>query len=57
MHAASAVVTFAIGPRGLLLQQPDEVREANIHAIPDPGAREERRSVIEHRPARPVPLV
>lgn len=47
VHAATAVVTFAIGPRSLLLQQPAEVREANIDAIPDPAGREARRSVIE----------
>jgi glutathione S-transferase len=48
VHAATAVVTFAIGPRSLLLQQPAEMREANIEAIPDPKARAARRSVIEH---------
>ena len=40
-------MTFAIGPRNLLLQQPAEVREANIDAIPDPAERAARRSVIE----------
>jgi len=48
VHAATGVVTFAIGPRRLLLQQPAEVREANIDAMPDPKARAARRSVIEH---------
>ena len=48
VHAATAVVTFAIGPRSLLLQQPRDLREANIEAIPDPKARAARRSVIEH---------
>ena len=48
VHPATAVVTFAIGPRMILLQQPEEVREANIAAIPDPKARAARRSVIEH---------
>ncbi|HKJ25159.1 MAG TPA: glutathione S-transferase family protein [Myxococcota bacterium] len=48
VHPAAPGVTFAVGPRNLLLQQPEEVREANIAAIPDPEARAERRSVIEH---------
>lgn len=48
VHAATGVVTFAIGPRPLLLQQPPEVREASIEAIPDPARRAGRRSVIEH---------
>jgi glutathione S-transferase len=47
VHGPAAVVTFAVGPRTLLLQQPDEVREANINAIPDPVERAARRSVIE----------
>ena len=46
-HPATGVVTFAIGPRSLLLRQPKEVREANIQAIPDPARRAARRSVIE----------
>jgi len=48
IHPAAPVVTFAGGPRNILLSQPEEVREANIAAIPDPRAREIRRSVIEH---------
>ena len=32
----------------MLLEQPAEVREANIQAIPDPARRAARRSVIEH---------
>ena len=48
VHPATGVVTFAIGPRAMLLSQPDEVREANINAIPDPARRAARRSVIEH---------
>ena len=48
IHPAGGVVTFAIGPRAMLLQQPQEVREANIAAIPDPVRRAARRSVIEH---------
>ena len=48
LHPQCGVITFAIGPRSLLLQQPAEVREANIEAIPDPAYRARRRSVIEH---------
>ncbi|MDJ0787545.1 MAG: glutathione S-transferase family protein [Myxococcota bacterium] len=48
VHPAAGVVTFAIGPRAMLLQQPEEVREANIAAIPDPARRAARRSVIEN---------
>jgi glutathione S-transferase len=48
VHAATGVVTFAIGPRVALLQQPEEVREANINSIPEPARRAARRSVIEH---------
>lgn len=47
VHPATAVVTFAMGPRMLLLAQPQEVREANLAAIPDPHDRETRRIVIE----------
>ncbi len=47
-HPATGVLTFAIGPRTLLLRQPREVREANIEAIPDPARRAVRRSVIEN---------
>jgi glutathione S-transferase len=48
VHPAAPIVTFALGPRNLLLQQPEAVREANIAGIPDPVARATRRSVIEH---------
>jgi glutathione S-transferase len=48
VHPSAGTVTFAIGPRALLLQQPEAVREANIEAIPDPKRRAARRSVIEH---------
>jgi glutathione S-transferase len=48
VHAATAVVTFAIGPRAMILQQPAAQREAEIDALPDPKARASRRSVIEH---------
>jgi glutathione S-transferase len=53
LHPAAPVVTFALGPRNALLQQPKEVREANLAAIPDPVARATRRSVIEHGVAAP----
>ena len=48
VHGATAVVTFAVGPRNIILQQPAEVREATIAGIPDPVERAARRSVIEH---------
>ncbi len=53
VHPAASVVTFAIGPRPMLLEQPSELREANIAAIPDPARRAARRSVIEHGVAAP----
>ncbi len=48
VHAATAAVTFAIGPRVMILQQPAEVREAEIEAIPDAKERATRRSVVEN---------
>ena len=48
VHPAAGVLTYAIGPRVIALQQPPEVREAAIEAIPDPARRALRRSVIEH---------
>lgn len=48
IHPAAPIVTFVMGPRQLPLQQPAEVRDANVAAIPDPRERAERRSVIEH---------
>jgi glutathione S-transferase len=48
VHPATAVVTFAVGPRHAVLQQPAELREANLAAISDPVERAARRSVIEH---------
>ncbi len=53
LHPAAPIVTFAIGPRRQLLQQPEEVREANLAAIPDPAQRATRRSVLEHGVAAP----
>ena len=48
LHPAAPIVTFAIGPRRAVLEQPKEVREANIASIPDPAQRAVRRSVLEH---------
>jgi glutathione S-transferase len=48
VHPAASVLTFSIGARQALANQPVEVREANIAAIPDPDGRARRRSVIEH---------
>ena len=48
LHPAAPTVTFAIGPRPILLQQPAEVREASLAAIPDALQRATRRSVLEH---------
>ena len=53
LHPAAPVVTYALGPRQAILQQPQEVREANLAAIPDAVARAARRSVIEHGVAAP----
>jgi glutathione S-transferase len=48
VHPSAGVITFAIGPRKMLMDQPEEVRERNIAAIPDPARRAARRSVLEH---------
>jgi len=48
VHPAGSVVTFAIGPRTMLLRQSEEAREANLSAMPDVKKREQRRSVLEH---------
>jgi len=48
LHPAAPIVTFALGPRKALLQEPTEVREAKLAAIPDPVQRTTRRSVIDH---------
>jgi glutathione S-transferase len=53
VHPAAGVVTYAIGPRQMLLGRPAEEREAHIAAIPDPARRAARRSVIEHGVAAP----
>jgi glutathione S-transferase len=48
VHPAAGVVTYAIGPRRILLEQPKDVLERNLAAIPDPAARARRRSVIDN---------
>jgi glutathione S-transferase len=48
VHPAAGVLTYAIGPRKLVLAQPAEAREKLIAEIPDPERRAQRRSVIEH---------
>ncbi len=48
VQAAIGVLTYAIAARPLVLQQAEEVREANIGAIPDAARRAARRSVIAH---------
>ncbi len=48
VHPAASVITFAIGARQALLNQPEAVREANLQAIPDPARRATRRSVLDH---------
>jgi len=53
LHPSAGVITFAIGPRAMIMGQPAEVREANIASIPDPARRAVRRSVIEHGVAAP----
>ena len=53
VHPAAGVITYAIGPRSLVLHQPAEVREAALAAIPDPVRRAARRSVILHGVAAP----
>jgi len=48
VHPAAPTLTYAVGPRKLVLSQPKEVREAKLAAMPDPVQRELRRSVLEH---------
>ena len=48
VHSATAAVTFAIGPRSIILQQPEAEREANLAGIPDAKERAARRSVLAH---------
>lgn len=53
VHPAAGVLTYAIGARPAALAQPDDVREANLAAIPDAARRAARRSVLEHGVAAP----
>jgi glutathione S-transferase len=48
VHPAAGVLTYAIGARSAALQQPAEIREANVAAIPDAARRAARRSVLAH---------
>ena len=48
VHPAAGVLTYAVGARAGVLQQPEEVREQHLQSIPDPARRAQRRSVIEH---------
>jgi glutathione S-transferase len=48
LHPAAPTVTFALGPRNIVIAQPAAEREASIAAIPDPIERATRRSVLEH---------
>ncbi len=48
VHPFAGVVTFAIGARPMVLERTPEQIEASIEAIPEPGRRAARRSVIEH---------
>jgi glutathione S-transferase len=48
VHPAAGVITYAIGARPAALAQPEQVREANLAAIPDAARRAARRSVLEH---------
>ena len=48
LHPSCGIQTYAIGIRpGMLKQDPDKV-SALINAIPDPGRRATRRSVVDH---------
>lgn len=44
----AGIVTYAIGPRTILLQKSEAEREAAYQAIPDPKKRAIRRSVVEN---------
>lgn len=48
LHPSAGVLTYAIGTRPMLLQQPREKIEANVAQIPDPVRRAQRMSVIDH---------
>ena len=48
LHHASGIITYAVLARPLLLQQPPEVVNALLNAIPDASVRAWRASVLEH---------
>lgn len=48
VHPQAGVITFGIGTRPMILQQPQEQIDAAIAAMPDPTSRARRASVIEH---------
>jgi glutathione S-transferase len=48
VHTAAGPLTYAVGPRKMILARPEAEREAQIDAIPDPARRAARRSVIQH---------
>jgi len=48
VHPAAGIITYAIGPRAIIMNQPEEVRERNLAAISDPARRAARRSVLEN---------
>ena len=48
LQPSAGILTYAIGPRTLLLQKSPAEREASYEAIPDPVKREVRRSVVEN---------
>lgn len=48
IQAAAPVLTFAIGPRKMIIQQPEEVWRASANEMPDPAKRAQRLSVLEH---------
>jgi len=39
LHPAAPIVTFALGPRMVILQHPKEMREASASAWPEPLTR------------------
>ncbi len=53
LHPFCGIQTFAIGARPGMLARPAEEVDALIAAIPDPGRRAQRRSVIDHGVAAP----
>jgi glutathione S-transferase len=48
VHVQAPLLTYALGARKVILQQPKDVRDANLDSIPDPVARAARRSVVEN---------